>query len=237
MTAPFFYIPGSYVAGAVVEPVEETGKHIVQVLRMREGDACLLTDGLGTIAHAKILTTSKRSCTILVSNTVQQPSPVHQITIGISLLKNASRFEWFVEKAAETGISTIVPLICSRTEKQRFRQDRAQAIAISAMQQSQQSWLTEIKAPEDPHTLISSCTAERKFIAHCMEDVRTPLVSTANSSSQSSIILIGPEGDFTPEEVKTALAAGYEPVILGSTRLRTETAGITAAILLRQLGI
>lgn len=237
MTPPFFYIPGSFAEGSVVEPAEETGKHMVQVLRMREGDPCIATDGLGTLADASILTTSKRSCTLLLKGVRHQPAAPHHITLAISLLKNASRFEWLVEKASETGINAIVPLLCMRTEKERFRLDRAQALAISAMQQSQQSWLTEVKEPMELASLTSTATASHKFIAHCMENARKPLVSIIDQQFGSSIILIGPEGDFTPDEVKMAMAAGYEPVTLGATRLRTETAGITAAILLRQLGM
>ncbi|HVE61992.1 MAG TPA: RsmE family RNA methyltransferase, partial [Chitinophagaceae bacterium] len=153
-----------------------------------------------------------------------------KIVIGISLIKNLSRFEWFLEKATEIGVSEIIPLICKRTEKQSFKFERMNAILISAMIQSQQCWLPLLCEPVSFQKLVAQEREGQSFIAHCLPDQKEQLSTTLRNSS--SIILIGPEGDFTENEIATALEKGFKPVALGNTRLRTETAGIVAATLL-----
>ena len=236
MSLPFFYADGKLKEGSVIEPPEDTARHIVQVLRMREGEALIITDGRGDSARCEISTVSKKNCTLKVGAVISKPPFKHHITVAISLLKNAGRFEWFLEKAAENGINQIIPLLCERTEKQRFRKDRADSILISALQQSQQSWLTEINEPIDLKLFLHRQQDGRKYIAHCLEHDKNPLSRTINEDDSRSIILIGPEGDFSPDEIDMALVQGYKPVSLGETRLRTETAGLAAAILLKQLG-
>ena len=237
MSLPFFFADLSLTEGSLIEPAEETAKHVVQVLRMRQGEQLILTNGRGQSAICTISSTSKKSCSLKVGM-VETAAPFsHHITIAISLLKNASRFEWFLEKAAENGINRIVPLLCDRTEKQYFRKDRAQSILISAMQQSQQSWLTEIQDPIDIKKYLLLPQEGRKYIAHCLEQEKQSLAQAIPADIQRSILLIGPEGDFSPEEIELALIHSYIPVSLGHTRLRTETAGLAGAILLRQLGI
>ena len=156
--------------------------------------------------------------------------PEKKTTIAVSLLKNASRFEWFLEKATEVGVTEIIPLICSRTEHTRFRFERMQQILISAMLQSQQSWLPVLHEPIKLQALFEEHLATQKFIAHCEEDNKTPIHSI--SLSESVLMLIGPEGDFTPEEIRLAIHHAYQPVSLGNTRLRTETAAIVASTFL-----
>lgn len=226
---PFFYIDASLNEGAVIEPGEDTARHIVQVLRMREGEQLIFTDGRGRSAVCSIITTSKRSCTLKVGVVTVTPPRKYHITIAVSLLKNANRFEWFLEKATELGISRIVPLLCARTERQHFRKDRAEAIIISAMQQSQQSWLTELADPIDATAFISQRHEVDRYVAHCMEGEKLPITAIP---AADALVLIGPEGDFTPEEVAAALQNGFIPVSLGSTRLRTETAAMAAAVAL-----
>jgi len=208
-------------------------------LRKTTGDEIRLTDGKGTISLCAITAATKKSCTVRIQSTTTIPPPLHKVTIAISLLKNAGRFEWFLEKAAETGIHAIVPLICQRTERQVFRESRLKSILVSAMLQSQQSWLTEISAPLPFPSFMASLkqpSFDRQYIAHCEDDAKRELATMIDREQRSSLILIGPEGDFTPEEIIAAIAAGCIPVQLGETRLRSETAGITAAVLLRQLG-
>ena len=157
-----------------------------------------------------------------------QPSS-RKITVAISLLKNASRFEWFLEKATELGIARIVPLICHRTEKQYFRQDRMNNIVVSAMLQSKQSYLPILSEPTTFQKFVENNTCNQNFIAHCIEDNKQAL---ADHTLQPELcILIGPEGDFSPDEIKATIERNYIPVTLGNTRLRTETAGIVAATL------
>ncbi|WP_132052959.1 RsmE family RNA methyltransferase [Pseudocnuella soli] len=225
----FFFVPD--ITGSQVALDEDTSKHITQVLRMKAGDELLLTDGKGTKAKAIIEDDHRKRCVVRVLEKEDEPQPQPRIAIAISLVKNAARFEWFLEKATEIGVSEIIPLICSRTEKEKFRLDRLQGIITSALLQSQQSWMPVLHEPVAFNQLVASRTDEQKFIAHCLPNEKTALASVAGG--QSSIILIGPEGDFTPEEIEATLARGYQPVALGDTRLRTETAGMVAATILR----
>lgn len=225
----FFFVPN--ISGPLVVLDEDTSKHITQVLRMKIGDGLVLTDGMGTKAQAVIEDDHRKRCTVRVMETTTEPQQEPHIAIAISLVKNASRFEWFLEKATEIGVSEIIPLICSRTEKEKFRPERLQGIITSALLQSQQSWMPQLHEPVGFNQLVATRSDANKFIAHCLPNKKTELASVANN--QSSIILIGPEGDFTPDEIETALAKGYQPVALGNTRLRTETAGMVAATILR----
>ena len=161
---------------------------------------------------------------------VETPKPAPN-TIAISLVKNAHRFEWFLEKATEIGISRIIPLLCTRTEKQHFRYDRMKGILVSAMLQSQQAWLPLLDEPVRFNEFLRRDISGQKFIAHCEEDARNPLALQLQKG-QGKLVCIGPEGDFTIDEIYTATSNGFLPVSLGNTRLRTETAGIVAATLL-----
>lgn len=231
MQLPYFYIsPGSAVQNEI-ELDEENSRHIVQVLRMKPADHLHLTDGEGQIITGSIIDDHKKHCRVKVDAREKQERSSRQITIGISLLKNTSRFEWFLEKAAELGISRILPLICKRTEKEKFRSERLKGICISAMLQSRQAWLTELAEADYFEKLIPAIDSSQKFIGYCDHGIeRKPLSSFHNFDSAA--VLIGPEGDFTPEEFEFARTRGFIPVSLGGTRLRTETAGIVAAALL-----
>ncbi len=231
MALPFFYIESFESSVKAIELDEDTSRHIVQVLRMKEGEKLNLTDGKGNLIEAEISDAHKKHCTIRVINSQFTIYNSRKITIAISLLKNTSRFEWFLEKATEIGINEIIPLICERTEKQKFRQDRMKQICISAMLQSQQCWLPELSEPKQfNHLTIQQFNHPQKFIAHCDEGNKQQLNN--QTIQQSTIILIGPEGDFSQKEISEALENGFVPVSLGETRLRTETAGIVAAVLL-----
>jgi 16S rRNA (uracil1498-N3)-methyltransferase len=229
MSLPFFYLDQLNAPSVVLD--EDTSKHVVQVLRMKKGEELLLTDGKGTRARAVISDDNRKRCEVTVIATEKEEERKHRVTIAISLLKNASRFEWFLEKATEIGVSAIIPLMCERTEKERFRHDRMKSILVSAMLQSQQSFLPELHHPTEFSKLLEQGSYENKFIAHCLPEQKSTLPSLQNTSS-TSIILIGPEGDFTSTEIQQALGSNYLPVSLGNTRLRTETAGIVAATLL-----
>jgi 16S rRNA (uracil1498-N3)-methyltransferase len=147
-------------------------------------------------------------------------------------MKNSSRFEWFLEKATEIGISEIIPLLCERTEKEKFRIDRMQTILVSAMLQSQQCWIPLLHEPSTFEDVIKASAHQQRFIAHCIDNEKKKLSDLMNSDHSSHIILIGPEGDFTPAEISSAAEYHYIAVSLGKTRLRTETAGVVAAVLL-----
>ena len=231
MNLPFFYIDFLDAQWSAYTLSEETSKHIVQVLRKGKDDLLQLTDGKGNVLTASIVDDHKKKCVVKKISFETIPALQHKITIAISLIKNTSRFEWFLEKATEIGVSTIIPLICHRTEKQHFRLDRMKGILISAMLQSKQAWLPELQEPVLYQEVIKKNVAANKFIAHCDDDT-TKIQLASLKKSSSSIILIGPEGDFTNDEIALAQSNHYTAVSLGNNRLRTETAGVVAVSLL-----
>ncbi len=210
---------------------EETSKHCIQVLRMKEGDQLQLTNGKGNLFTATIIDSNKKYCTVKIESTENLQLQTQNISIAISLLKNPSRLEWFMEKATEIGVSEIIPLICDHTEKQNFRFDRVQNILISAMLQSKQTWLPQLHQPKKFMDFINENFEGLKLVAHCAEDEKRS-IQEIDHSFKNKLILIGPEGDFSNNEIAFALQKNFIPVTLGNTRLRTETAGIVAAALL-----
>jgi 16S rRNA (uracil1498-N3)-methyltransferase len=209
------------------------------VLRKKVGEKINLVDGRGHLFECVIEDDHKKHARARVENLLVQTPPARKCIIGISLLKNASRFEWFLEKATEIGITEIVPLLCERTERQKFRKERLEQVITSAMLQSQQSWKPLLHEPvaftkifKDQLLLQSS----QRFIAHCLEEEKRSLADLVNASLPSQLILIGPEGDFTPVEIALALEHHFIAVSLGETRLRAETAGMFAAVILKAAG-
>jgi 16S rRNA (uracil1498-N3)-methyltransferase len=233
---PFFYIDDYDTSQNEIGLDEDTSKHVVQVLRMKKGEKLNLTDGKGNLLLAEIMDDHKKHCKVQILDTTYEQPAERKITIAISVLKNSTRFEWFFEKATEIGVNEIVPMICKRTEKQKFREDRIQNIVISAMLQSQQRWLPILHRPIDYELIFRQeeiIHASQKFIAHCIPDQKRNLADLINETLPSQIILIGPEGDFTPEEIQLALHHHFDAVSLGNTRLRGETAGVVAAAMLK----
>lgn len=210
---------------------EDTSKHIISVLRMQKGEEVLLTDGRGKKAKALIIDDNRKKCVVEISAIEIEKEKSRKTGIGISLIKNSTRFEWFLEKASEIGVGEIIPLICARTEKEKFRYDRMQNILVSAMLQSQQSQLPFLHQATEFEKVLR-LPFDTKFIAHCEESDKQSFSSQKFSQPTSYLILIGPEGDFTQDEIELALRNNFAPVSMGSTRLRTETAGIVAATLM-----
>ena len=231
MAYPYFYISSLDSTQKQCILDEATSKHVVQVLRMTAGERLNLTDGRGHIAEAVIKEAHKKHCLVDLQKINFFEAPVRKVTIAISLIKNPSRFEWFLEKATEIGVTQIIPLFCERTEKEKFRLDRMQTLCVSAMLQSQQCWLPLLNEPASFKQLIELTQDSQKFIAHC-ENTGEKLHLSSVKSPHPSVILIGPEGDFTPAEIRLAMDHQYIAVSLGETRLRTETAGVVAAVLL-----
>ena len=210
---------------------EESSRHMVQVLRMKEGDKVQITNGKGTLLTVEITSAHKKKTEVRIEKKETFPGKLPKITIAVSLLKNTSRFEWFLEKSTEIGVGEIIPLLCNRTEKNHFREDRMKTILISALLQSRQVWLPELRTPEKYSAFIKKCTGfDTKLIAHCIEDEKKTVQEFSAEPLSSKIILIGPEGDFSPEEIDQALSENFIPVSLGDNRLRTETAAIVAAV-------
>jgi 16S rRNA (uracil1498-N3)-methyltransferase len=232
MSIPYFFINNFNNSNTIILS-EETSKHCIQVLRMKKGEQLQLTDGNGNLVTAHILNADRKNCEVVIEEKrFQSPLP-GKISIAISVLKNPIRFEWFLEKVTEMGITEIIPLLCKRTERQHFRFDRMKNILIAAMLQSEQAWLPVLHQPQQVEKIISSSPYAQKIIAHCENDENKKNIN-AIIISHDAQILIGPEGDFTKDEIELAAKNNYQPVSLGKTRLRSETAGIVAAALLLQ---
>ncbi len=230
MALPFFYEAILPAAGSHFTVSEETSRHCIQVLRMKTGEVLRLTDGKGNSCEAVIVSEDKKKMVVVAGKIHFTPAGKQKISIAIALLKNANRFEWFLEKATEIGVAEIQPLITQRTEHSRFRMDRMQGIVTAAMLQSQQVWLPMLHEPVLFENCIKLSQAQQKLIAHCEEESKQVIRDLPVIPDTQ--ILIGPEGDFTPQEIQSALSKGYLPVSLGDTRLRTETAGVLAGALL-----
>ncbi len=226
---PLFHFPDLQTAHGNIQLTEEIRKHAFTVLRMQAGEQLMLTDGKGFSAKADIIQADKKQLMVALGEKISHPAPPKKMILGISLLKNTARFEWMLEKVTEIGITEIIPLLAERTERQHFRQERFYQILVSACLQSGQFHFPLLHEPVKLTALYSMDLPSNKFMAHCMEGDKPQL----SGQSSDSILLIGPEGDFTPEELTLALQHQFEPVGLGESRLRTETAGIVGAVLLR----
>jgi 16S rRNA (uracil1498-N3)-methyltransferase len=228
---PLFYTENVAAAGQEIILNEETSKHLSQVLRMQEAEQIELTNGQGVCIRAELTVSHKRNSVVRVLESKIYEQPQRKIIIGISPLKNTGRFEWFLEKATELGVFAIQPLICKRTERSHFRADRFRNIMLSAMLQSRQYFLPHLYEPVKPDQLKTE-NASCRLIAHCGEGEKKILSEIILPNSGIVYMLIGPEGDFTEEETLLFIEKGFQPVSLGNTRLRTETAGVVSAALL-----
>jgi len=231
MQAPFFYEPILPDKPCIFSLSEDTSKHCVQVLRMNEGTIIALTNGKGIHYNATIVSPNKKQTVVSLANMLfsEQTKPIN--SIAISFVKNPSRIEWFLEKATEIGIANIYPLITERTEKNNFKFERWESILVSAMLQSKQVWKPILHEPLIFTDFVNEKFEGIKMIAHCENDNRSTIQSVGKNNNQ--LILIGPEGDFTFKEIELAISNNFIPVSLGNTRLRTETAGIVAAVLMQ----
>jgi len=232
MPVPYFYEANLTSNPSVNTLSEETSKHCVQVLRMKAGDRMDLTNGIGQLFEATIQLADKRNTTVQIHAQKTIAPTSQKITLGISLLKNVTRLEWLLEKATEMGVHTIVPLICDHTIHERFKTERIQNILQSAMIQSQQVWLPILSEPTPFDQFLANYNAAQKLIAHCEPQEKTNIKNL--EVADDCILLIGPEGDFSPKEIEWALSQNYEAIHLGPTRLRTETAGLFALSVLKK---
>lgn len=220
-----FYAPDIAVTS---ELPEEESQHCVRVLRLKEGDPITLTDGKGFLYTAILANAHPKHCRVDITEQHRQtPLWNYIIHIAIAPTKNMDRMEWFVEKATEIGINTITCLRCRHSERREIKLQRLNKIAVSAMKQSQKTWLPQINEMIDFNTFISQKLDGDKMIAHCAED-KKQLIKDSYKPNSNALILIGPEGDFSSEEINAALSAGFSPISLGKSRLRTETAALTA---------
>lgn len=206
---------------------DESG-HCLRVLRMKRGDSVTFTDGKGQFFEGVITDDRPSAMTASVLSARKAEERRYRLHLAISPVKNDDRLEWFVEKAVETGIDEITPLICSRTEKKRIRRERLEGLVISAMKQSVKGWLPVLNDPVSLLDFVTQARPGKQLIACCDPAMQRTAITGAFSPGEEVTVIIGPEGDFTPEEVALAISHGFIPVHLGSSRLRTETAGIVA---------
>jgi 16S rRNA (uracil1498-N3)-methyltransferase len=219
------YSPNA-LRGNIIE-LDENEFHHIQVLRMRDGDDVNVFDGQGNLFKGMLVGISKKSASVSVGELVkQEPAPAASLHIAIAPTKNIDRLEWFLEKSTEIGVHTISPIICRRSERREVRLDRLQKVVLSAAKQSLHLHLPVINegASFEKFLKTTADTKAEKFIAYCEE--KTTHLKDSFTGGENIIVLIGPEGDFTEEEVVMAKAAGFTAVSLGESRLRTETAGV-----------
>lgn len=207
---------------------EEESQHCVRVLRYTRGDEILLTDGKGCTYTARITNPHPKHCEFEITAQEQQrKAHDFHLHIAIAPTKNIERLEWMVEKCTEIGVDEITPLLCRFSERKQIRCDRLEKIVLSAAKQSLTPYLPRLNPLTDYDTFVRQATEETKFIAHCYKEDKRELKDELQRG-KSVVVLIGPEGDFSEQEVEQALSLGFCPVSLGNTRLRTETAGVVA---------
>ncbi|MBK7938614.1 MAG: 16S rRNA (uracil(1498)-N(3))-methyltransferase [Lewinellaceae bacterium] len=207
---------------------EEESRHLLTVLRRKVGDHLQLTDGRGFFYEAELAETGKRHALArILTQTPAPPERPARLHLAIAPVKQIERFEWFLEKAVEIGVDEITPLLCRRSERDKIRTDRLEKILVSAMKQSLRARLPRLNELTAFQQFVKSATEEKKYLAWC-SDEPLPHLKTLVSTAQDTLIAIGPEGDFSSEEVDWALKNGFAGVSLGAARLRTETAGILA---------
>ena len=205
----------------------EESKHATKVLRKKEGDILNFTDGKGTFYKAEITVADTRKCRLKVVSTEQKPKQHnYHLHIAIAPTKNMDRYEWFLEKATEIGIDEITPIICEHSERKVLKTERCNRILLSAMKQSLKFHLPKLNEAISLKDFLKQDFEGAKYIAHC-EDGEKKELKIVNKT-EKYLILIGPEGDFSPNEIKLALQNQFKAVSLGTSRLRTETAGLVA---------
>ncbi len=221
-----FYVPD--ILGAEVVLDETESKHAVKVLRLSTGDKVQLIDGKGGFYEAEISVAHPKKCMLKITKTKKEfGKKDFHLHIAIAPTKNNDRFEWFLEKTTEIGINEITPILCDHSERKNIKSDRLEKILVSAMKQSLKAYLPKLNKLTTFKDLVSSSKTEHRFIAHCYQDSKNHIKNESLKSNEV-LVLIGPEGDFSPEEVAFAIQRGFKEITLGDSRLRTETAGIVA---------
>jgi 16S rRNA (uracil1498-N3)-methyltransferase len=226
--APLFFFSGLSVSSSAVVLDEDTRRHVVTVLRMQAGERILLTDGKGKSAMATIVLADKKKLVVNQEEPTAHPISLHKNILAVSLLKNAARFEWMLEKATEIGVAAIIPLLCERTERQHVKAERWSQVITSACLQSRQFHFPVLHPLQKFDALFDTALPATRLIAHCMPGQKQVL-----GPQQDAVLMIGPEGDFSARELSLAIENDCIPVSLGNTRLRTETAGIVGAVMMR----
>jgi len=206
---------------------ETESKHAIKVLRLKNEDKITLVDGKGFFYDCEIIEDHPKKCKVRILSSTQEPVTKNKIHIAIAPTKNNDRLEWFTEKCTEIGISDITPILCNNSERKKLKEERIVKTAISAMKQSLKATLPTVNTLTSFTSIVNQPFKGQKFIAHCYKNEKNAL-KEAYTEKENVLILIGPEGDFSEEEVALALANDFLPISLGNSRLRTETAGVVA---------
>ncbi len=221
-----FYVPN--ISGAEVVLDETESKHAVRVLRLQNGFQVQIIDGKGGFYEAEITDANPKKCRLsIVKSTYGFGKKDFHLHIAIAPTKNNDRFEWFLEKSTEIGIDEITPLLTSHSERKTINSERLEKILVSAMKQSLKARLPKLNNLTSIKELVSNNKTEYRYIAYC-DDIQKNHLKDLAEKGKDTLILIGPEGDFSPDEIEFAIDNGFKVVSLGEARLRTETAGIVA---------
>jgi 16S rRNA (uracil1498-N3)-methyltransferase len=221
-----FYTPGIAGLNHVLSEAEST--HCTRVLRLAEGHIVHLADGHGTLYTARITAANPKACAVeIISKEADYKRHPYKLHLAVAPTKNMERFEWLLEKITEIGIDEITPLLCEHSERRVLKRERMEKILVAAMKQSLKAQLPLLHDMTPAAEFVKQDFSAKKLIAHCAPGEKTALPK-ALRGCRDALILIGPEGDFSSEEIAAALQHGFEAVTLGDTRLRVETAGIFA---------
>lgn len=226
MMMQLFYTPG--IQGPAHLLNETESRHIIRVLRLTKGDRISLVDGKGNFYEGKITDADPRHCQVeVITQTPEFGKRNHYLHLAVAPTKNTDRFEWFLEKATEIGVDEITPVLCEHSERKMLKNDRLEKVIIAAMKQSLKAYLPRLNPLTPFKEILQTPFDGKKFIAHCYDQDKKQFKNEI-AGSQSNLILIGPEGDFSENEIELALKKKIIPVELGKSRLRTETAAIVA---------
>jgi 16S rRNA (uracil1498-N3)-methyltransferase len=222
-----FYVPD--IKGSTCVMDENESRHSIRVLRMTKGDKLNIVDGKGSLYEGIISDPDPSGCGLTITSVIKNfEKRGYKLSIAISPVKNQERFEWFVEKSVEIGVDEITPVICRNTEKPGIKRERLNNIIISAMKQSVKAFRPLLNDPVAFTEFVNSDPAGIKMIAHCHPSYERNKIDRVYSKNKDAVILIGPEGDFSEDELDLAFRNGFKSVHFGSSRLRTETAGVAA---------
>lgn len=227
-----FYIPELHGTRIIFE--KEESRHCVRVLRYREGDQVMITDGKGTLFTGILVSARPDQCEVELIRKEDHPVGKAPLHLAVAPPKNQDRFEWLLEKTTEIGVDEITPLLCERSQRTSLRIPRLEKVIIAAMKQSLRCKLPKLNEPVEFRTFVRHSCPGQRFIAWCESGLESGLFRLIKPDNAITVA-IGPEGDFTSEEIGMARENGFVPVSLGTSRLRTETAGILVCCGIRLL--
>lgn len=224
------YFYSKNINDTTIELSKEEAHHASRVLRLNVGDEVGVFNGEGSIFNCHISALSKNACSLSIVNEIKSSNSRSGLTILIAPTKSSDRFEWFLEKATEIGVGVIVPILTDHSERRKIRIDRLEKVIISAMKQSMNPFLPELRPLQTFSDVVDEFLDSDRFISHCEDSKKGDLNELINGEVKT-VIMIGPEGDFSPTEIKKANDMGWKEVSLGDQRFRTETAGIVAVLM------